>query len=247
MFLLSLNVLAAENSFSWYCVRNKDHKQPGIANELSFTEDYDLYWIDKKHVNFDNDEKIVYLTFDAGYENGNINKILDTLRENDVKACFFILDNLIYKNADLVKRMIADGHTVANHTMKHKNMTKCKSIDEFKKELETLEILYKETFGVDMPKIYRPPEGRINRENLEWAKELGYKTVMWSFAYADWDNDRQPSQQFAMKKVLENLHNGEVMLLHPTSSTNAQIMDTMIKELRNKGFKFGCIEELCSG
>ena len=152
---------------------------------------------------------------------------------------------MILKNENLVKQMIDDGHVVANHTMKHKDMTKMTSIDSFSKELADLEQLYKQTYGVDMPKFYRPPEGKISEENLKWAKELGYKTVMWSFAYADWDNAKQPSREYAMKKILDNVHNGEIMLLHPTSSTNAEIIKDLIVELKNQGFRFATVEELC--
>ena len=124
-------------------------------------------------------------------------------------------------------------------------MTKMKSIDEFAKELYSLEELYEENFGVKMQKYYRPPEGKFNEENLKWATELGYKTVMWSFAYADWDNGRQPSAENAMRKILDNVHNGEVMLLHPTSSTNAKILKSLICELKSQGFRFGTLDELC--
>ena len=97
-----------------------------------------------------------------------------------------------------------------------------------------------------MVKIYRPPEGKFSIDNLKWASELGYKTVLWSFAYADWDNDRQMSPENAKQIILNNIHNGEVMLLHPTSATNAKILKEVIIELKNQGYSFGTIEELCS-
>ena len=242
---LCMNVFADKSNVSWYCVRKKDNSQPSLSSELSFVENYDLFWCDRNHQNYSDGEKVIYLTFDAGYENGNIEKILDVLNEEDVKATFFILDNMIIKNEALVKQMIDDGHIVANHTMKHKDMTKMSSIDGFKKELTDLEDLFEKTYGVTMPKYYRPPEGKLNEENLIWAKELGYKTVMWSFAYADWDNGKQPSHEYAMNKILENLHNGEVMLLHPTSSTNAEIMKELITKLKSMGYRFETVETLC--
>ena len=194
---LCTTVFAHKSDVSWYCIRKKDNSQPSLSSEMSFTEKYDLYWCDKKHQDFSDQEKVIYLTFDAGYENGNIEKILDVLKDEGVKATFFILDNMIIKNEALVKQMLDDGHVVANHTMKHKDMTKMSSIEDFKKELEDLEELFENTYGVAMPKYYRPPEGKLNEENLAWAKELGYKTVMWSFAYADWDNGKQPSREYA--------------------------------------------------
>ncbi|MGM9645709.1 MAG: polysaccharide deacetylase family protein [Eubacteriales bacterium] len=244
IFMFVLPVSASE-CIGWYCKRNKEHKQPVLDGKLNMAENYDVYWCDKKHKSMDDDDKVIYLTFDAGYENGNVEKILDTLKEEDVKGAFFILDNMIYKNKSLVKRMTDEGHTVGNHTCKHKDMTKMKCKDDFARELYSLEELYEKNFGMKMQKYYRPPEGKLNEENLIWAKELGYKTVMWSFAYADWDNGRQPSAENAMRKILDNVHNGEVMLLHPTSSTNAEILKPLIRELKSQGFRFGTLDELC--
>lgn len=228
----------------WYCIRTKNHTQPSLDSTLDVVEDYDVYWIDKNHSSM-NDEKVIYLTFDLGYENGNVEKILDVLEKEDVKGSFFVLENVLLKNKTLIQKMIDGGHIIANHTAKHKDMTTIKSKEEFQKELESLETIFEREYGESMPKFYRPPEGRFNEETLKWAKELGYKTVMWSFAYADWDNDRQMSSEKAKEKIFENLHNGEVMLLHPTSSTNAEIMEDLILELKNQGFRFGTLDELC--
>lgn len=232
-------------AINWYCKRVKDHSQPPLGSDLTFCEKYDVFWCDKRHKDINDDEKVIYLTFDAGYENGNVEKIVDILNEEQVSGAFFILDNLIIKNKDLVQKMIDSGHIVANHTLKHKDMTKTKSKEEFKKELEDLETLYYQKTGNIMPKYYRPPEGKLNEKNLIWASELGYKTVMWSFAYADWDNDRQPQKELALKKIIDNIHNGEVMLLHPTSKTNVLVLQDVIKELKNQGFRFGTLDELC--
>ena len=245
-FFLCISAFARGSVISWYCKRNSTHNQPLLDSCLSCCEDYDLFWCDKRYTDINDKEKVIYLTFDAGYENGNVQKILDALKSEDVKGTFFILDNMILKNENLVKQMIDDGHVVANHTMKHKDMTKMTSIEGFSKELTDLEQLYEKTYGVSMPKFYRPPEGKISEENLKWAKELGYKTVMWSFAYADWDNAKQPTKEYAMKKILDNVHNGEIMLLHPTSSTNAEIMKELIVNLKNQGFRFATVEELCA-
>ena len=242
LFVISTNASA----LSWYCKRNNTHTQPELGKDLKIAENYDVYWCDKNHTSMIDDDKVIYLTFDAGYENGNIEKILDALKEENVKATFFILDNMIIKNHDLVKRMIDEGHTVANHTLKHKDMSKITNIIDFEKELSSLEKLYEEAFGISMSKYYRPPEGRFTEENLKYAQDLGYKTVMWSFAYADWDNNNQPSCEYALNKILNNIHNGEVMLLHPTSSTNAKIMSSLIKELKKQDFRFGDMDELCA-
>ena len=244
--ILSTNIYAS-NSYEWYCNRMSDHSQPRLDSNLSFVDECDgIIWIDKKHSSFNDANKKIYLTFDAGYENGNIEKILDVLKEENVKATFFILDNLISSNKCLVKRMIDEGHLIGNHTSKHKDMSKIADIEKFRRELESLENLFYETFGSRMTKYYRPPEGRFSKENIEYAKELGYKTIMWSFAYADWDNSNQMSADKAMEKILNNLHNGEIMLLHPTSSTNVEIMRTLIIKLKDLGYEFHTVNEISS-
>ncbi len=241
--LIALRVDA--QAIGWYCIRAKNHIQPRLDSTLSVVEKYDVYWIDKAH-NDANPEKVIYLTFDAGYENGNVEKILDVLKEENVRAGFFVLDNLLLKNHSLVERMINDGHTIANHTARHKDMSRICSKKEFLNEIKALENTFESEYGRSMVKIYRPPEGKFSIDNLKWASELGYKTVLWSFAYADWDNDRQMSPENAKQIILNNIHNGEVMLLHPTSATNAKILKEVIIELKNQGYSFGTIEELCS-
>ncbi|MBQ4509935.1 MAG: polysaccharide deacetylase family protein [Clostridia bacterium] len=244
LLLFSMNISAS--ALSWYCKRNNCHTQPELGNDLKIAENYDVYWCDKNHTSMLDDDKVIYLTFDAGYENGNVEKILDALKAENVTATFFILDNMIIKNCDIVKRMIEEGHTVANHTLKHKDMSKITNINDFENELSSLEKLFEKEFGVKMAKYYRPPEGKFTEANLKYAQDLGYKTIMWSFAYADWDNSNQPSCEYALNKILNNVHNGEVMLLHPTSATNAEIMPALIKELKKQGFRFGDMDELCA-
>ena len=227
----------------WYCRRNREHKQPIAASDISYVEDYGGYYIDHRYGDTC-EERVVYLTFDAGYENGNVARILDTLKSEDVKGAFFILGNLVTKNTDLVRRMADEGHTVCNHTAKHKDMTSFASIEEFKAELETLETLYREHTGREMPKYYRPPEGKFDRRTMEYAHTLGYKTIFWSFAYADWDNNAQMSAEAAKQKIMDNIHNGAVILLHPTSATNAEILGDVIRELKGQGYRFGTLDEL---
>ncbi len=229
---------------SWSVQRQKDHKQPVLPNEFGFIGDCGAYYLDK---NVSEKDKVIYLTFDAGYENGNIEKILDTMKKHNVKGAFFVLENLIKRNTDLVKRMADDGHIVCNHTARHKDMTKITDIKEFESELKTLEGIYKEYTGLDMAKYYRPPEGKFSKQNLEFAQRLGYKTIFWSFAYADWDNNKQPDRDYAIKKVTENTHNGMVVLLHPTSATNADVLDELIIYWKQEDYRFGTLDELVSG
>ena len=245
-FSTCVGVAAKDTPLNWYCTRNREHKQPIAAPELRFVEKYGGYYIDKKHGD-ESDEKVVYLTFDAGYENGNVERILDTMKREDVKGAFFILGNIIKKNTALVKRMAAEGHTVCNHTNRHLDMTSVQGIEAFKAELLALEDIYREYTGEEMAKYYRPPEGRFNETSMRYAYELGYKTIFWSFAYADWDNQKQMSAEAAKRKIMDNIHNGAVILLHPTSKTNADILGDVIRELKGQGFRFGELSELCGG
>ena len=194
----------------------------------------------------DTTKRVLYLTFDAGYENGCTEKILDTLQKHNVKAAFFLVGNYIEKNADLVRRMVSEGHIVANHTMHHKNMSQIEDKEQFSKELQDLEALFLKTTGKEMPKYYRPPQGIYSEVNLRHAKELGYKTVFWSLAYADWNNDSQPTAEQAFEKLLPRIHNGAVVLLHSTSKTNAEILDQLLTKWEDMGFTFETIDKLFS-
>ena len=189
-------------------------------------------------------EKVIYLTFDAGYENGCTEKILDVLKKHDVPAAFFLVGNYIEKNADLVRRMVAEGHIVGNHTMHHPDMSKLDTKESFSKELTDLEALYRSITGKEMPKYYRPPKGVYSKENLRYAKELGYRTVFWSLAYVDWNNDSQPSAETAFSKLIPRIHNGAVVLLHSTSATNAEIMDELLTRWKEMGYRFESIDKL---
>lgn len=239
----TLSITASAEEYSWYVSRNAENKQPHLDKKLQFIEKYGGYYVNKKYSD-DSAEKVIYLTFDAGYSNENLESILNTLKEEDVKAAFFILSNLIIKSPETVKRMADDGHFVCNHTSKHINITTVKSGEALKTELEKPEALYYKLTGKEMQRYFRPPEGRFNEESLKYLKELGYKTVFWSFAYADWDNENQPSPSSAKEKIFANLHNGEIMLLHPTSKTNAEILREVIIELKSQGFRFGTLDEL---
>ena len=192
----------------------------------------------------DTSQKVLYLTFDAGYENGSTEKILNTLKQHGVKAAFFLVGNFIERNADLVRRMVEEGHIVANHTMHHYDMSKLSDKAAFQKELADLETLFRETTGTEMPKYYRPPQGIYSEENLRMAQELGYKTVFWSLAYVDWNNDQQPTKEQAFAKLLPRVHNGAVVLLHSTSRTNGEILDELLTKWKEMGYRFASIGEL---
>ena len=232
--------------YNWYCCHVKDGTQPNCDTELSVIEEYKGYYIDKSNSDPSAAEKVIYFTFDAGYENGNIAKILDVLKEENVPSAFFVLEHLVEKNTDLIRRMHEEGHLVCNHTAKHPDMTKKHTSEEFMSELNRLEEVCRVSAGVENAKYYRPPEGRFSEENLKFASDAGYKTIFWSFGYVDWDNERQMSPDDALEKILNGLHNGEVLLLHPTSNTNAAIMRRLIGELKARGYRFGTLDELCA-
>ena len=242
IFVFAPAMQSYAKEYYWYCKRNSEHTQPRCDRSFDFIEEYGGIYVDKAHGD-DNEEKVIYLTFDVGYENGNVGKIMDVMKDEGVVGSFFILGNVIEREPNLVKRMVDEGHIVCNHTVTHKNLAS-KGERAFVEEIEGLEKMYKDLTGREMSKFFRPPEGTFDKEMLEFAQKMSYKTVFWSFAYADWDNNSQMAENVALKKILDNLHNGEIMLLHPTSETNAKIMRDLIRELKSQGYRFATLEEL---
>ena len=223
---------------SWgLCFRTEGQLPIGNAS-MQQLQKYDAVYADATG------DKVLYLTFDAGYENGCTEKILDVLKKHNVPAAFFLVGNYIEKNADLVRRMVDEGHIVGNHTMHHWDMSKISDKAAFQKELTDLETLFASVTGKELPKYYRPPQGIYSEENLQMAKDLGYKTVFWSLAYVDWNNDAQPTAQQAFDKLLPRTHNGAVVLLHSTSATNAQILDELLTQWETMGYTFKSIDNL---
>lgn len=190
------------------------------------------------------DEKVIYLTFDAGFENGNTPAILDALKKHNVSATFFVVGNFLETSPELVKRMVEEGHTVGNHTYHHPDMSKISSMESFSKELGDVENLYKEITGQEMTKFYRPPQGKYSIDNLKMANELGYCTFFWSLAYVDWLQDQQPTKEQAFEKLLPRIHPGAVVLLHSTSSTNAEILDELLTKWEEMGYRCAPLSEL---
>lgn len=195
----------------------------------------------------DTTQPVLYLTFDAGYENGCTAKILDVLKAHHVPAAFFLVGSYLERNPELVKRMAREGHIVGNHTAHHYDMSKISDEAVFAQELEEVEALYRQITGEPMPKYYRPPQGVYSQENLAMAQKLGYKTVFWSLAYVDWQNDSQPTREQAMAKLIPRIHNGAVILLHSTSQTNGEILDELLTKWEQMGYTFGTLDELFAG
>ena len=192
----------------------------------------------------DTSQKVIYLTFDCGYENGYTASILDTLKKHNAPAAFFVVGNIIESAPDLIRRMVAEGHIVGNHTYHHPDMSSISDQAAFQKELESLEALFQETTGQTMSKYYRPPQGKYNVENLRQAKALGYKTILWSLAYVDWYVDDQPTPEQAYSKLLPRIHDGAIVLLHSTSRTNAEILDELLTKWEEMGFSFASLDQL---
>lgn len=229
---------ASVQSASWGLSFQEEGKRPAGNATIDDLKQYNAYYAS------DTDEKILYLTFDAGYENGNTPAILEALKKHQAPAVFFAVGNFIKDNPDLIKRMITEGHIVGNHTMTHPDMSQISSMESFQKELEGVEELYTSVTGEPMTKFYRPPRGVYSTENLSMAKELGYSTFFWSLAYVDWIQEQQPSKEEAFQKLIPRIHLGAIVLLHNTSSTNAAILDELLTKWEEMGYQFHSIKEL---
>ena len=199
---------------------------------------YDAYYVGSA------DKKVIYLTFDCGYENGYTDAMLDALKKHNAPATFFVVGHYVESAPEQVKRMVAEGHTVGNHTYHHPDMSSISDLTSFKKEVDDVANAFKELTGTDMAMYYRPPQGKYSTKNLEMAKELGYSTFFWSLAHVDWNVDKQPSHKEAMNKLTKRIHPGAIVLLHNTSKTNSEILDELLTKWEEMGYTFGTLEEL---
>ncbi len=192
------------------------------------------------------DEKVMYLTFDEGYEyNNNTAKILDTLKAKGVKAAFFVTGAYVKSNLDLVNRMANEGHLVCNHSVNHLNQVEAiKNPKKLEDDIAGLQTLYKEKTGNNLASFLRPPEGVYSERTLKFINDMGYRPVFWSFAYKDWLRDNQPDKKFAIEKITGQFHPGSVLLLHAVSDTNAEILGEIIDQAVNMGYRFGSLYEL---
>ena len=229
---------SAAQSTGWGLSFQEEGKRPAGNASIDDLKQYNAYYAS------DTDQKIIYLTFDAGYENGNTPAILDALKKHQAPAVFFVVGNFIKDNPDLIRRILADDLIIGHHTMTHPDLPQISSMDAFQKELQDVEELYTSLTGEAMTKFYRPPRGIYNTENLSMAKELGYSTFFWSLAYVDWIQDQQPSREEAFQKLLTRIHPGAIVLLHNTSSTNAEILDELLTKWEEMGYEFHSLKEL---
>lgn len=213
--------------------------EPPIANaSMEELARFDAYYAQNTT------EKVLYLTFDAGFENGNTPIILDALKKHSAPATFFVVGTYIESNPDLIKRMEKEGHIVGNHTYHHPDMTKLSSLSAFEKELKDVENAYNNVTGKEMTKFYRPPQGKYNENNLQMAKELGYHTFFWSLAYVDWQENNQPTKEEAFDKLLTRVHPGAIVLLHSTSKTNGEILDELLTKWEEMGYQFKSLDSI---
>ncbi len=220
----------------WGFVRKKG-KAPEIPlSQTNLLEKYNGFYIDKK------DKKSLYLTFDEGYENGFTAVILDTLAKTKTPAAFFVTGPYLEGQSELIKRMIDEGHIVGNHTVNHLNLPK-QPYETVMSEITELNNRCNELYGYEM-KYMRPPEGEFSEKTLAVINDLGMKTVMWSFAYKDWDINSQKGADYAYESVMPYLHDGAVILLHAVSSDNAAALERIINDATAQGYTFKSLDEL---
>lgn len=229
---------ASAQSSNWGLSFQEEGKRPVGNATIEELAQYNAFFAE------DTEEKKIYLTFDAGFENGNTPAILDALKKHQAPATFFVVGNFISENKDLIKRMETEGHIVGNHTMTHPDMSKISTKESFQKELSDVEKIYREITGKEMTKFYRPPQGIYSTQNLSMAKELGYHTFFWSLAYVDWQQDDQPTHEEAFDKLLSRVHPGAVVLLHNTSKTNGEIMEELLSKWEEMGYTFRPLSDL---
>lgn len=223
---------------SWGLSFRKEGARPEGNADINELKQYNAYYAE------DTDEKVLYLTFDAGYENGNTPAILDALKKHGAPAAFFVVGNFIEDEPELVKRMVEEGHIVGNHTMTHPDMSAISTQESFQEELAGVEKLFQDLTGEPMIKFYRPPRGVYSISNLAMADNLGYATFFWSLAYVDWNQEQQPSREEAFSKLLPRVHPGAIVLLHSTSSTNAEILDELLTKWEEMGYSFAPLTQL---
>lgn len=232
--------VSADTETSWGLSFREEGAPPEGNASAEYLSRFGAYYIDEKGAR----DKTIYLTFDAGYENGNTEDILDVLKEKDVPAAFFVVGNFVEDEPEILRRMEAEGHIVGNHTMTHPDMASIADIDEFRGELTELEEAYKAVTGKEMKKFYRPPRGIYSENNLKQAQDMGYTTVLWSLAYEDWYENDQPAREDALNLLNKRIHPGAIVLLHSTSKTNARVLGELIDGWREKGYKFESIDKL---
>ncbi|MFC7061881.1 delta-lactam-biosynthetic de-N-acetylase [Halobacillus seohaensis] len=221
----------------WGFKKNKEGKVPDVGSYSSMLEKHDGFYAD--HTG----DKVVYFTFDNGYEGGYTNQVLDILKEQEVPATFFVTGHYINSAPELVKRMNAEGHLIGNHSWSHPDFTKI-SKSEMKKELDQVNYAVQNLTGQHTMPYLRPPRGTFNNSTLRLARELGYIHAFWSIAFVDWETNHQKGWEYAFDHIMGQIHPGAVILLHTVSEDNADALENLIVELRKRGYQFGSLNDL---
>lgn len=227
----------SKEEVNWSWKRNSEHQPPIAYNNGIDLEKYGAYY------KVDTEEKVIYLTFDEGYEYGFSNKILDILLENDVKAAFFVTKPFIDGNKDLVIRMKEEGHVVGNHSNTHPSFATLTG-EQIEEELQSTATAFEEVTGHKIDPFFRTPSGKYSEYALYEIQKLGYRSIFWSLAYGDWDVNKQPGAQYVYDHIMENHHPGGVFLLHAVSQSNTEALDGVLKALKAEGYRFGSLYEL---
>lgn len=237
-FIVSKVSASTSNTLiSWGFQRVENNAQPNLdINSKNILEKHNGFAIGNET------DPYIYLTFDLGYEAGYTSKILDVLKENNVTAAFFVTAHYLNTQEALVKRMLDEGHIVGNHTVNHKELVKL-SDEEIKEEITNLSNSIYDKFGYEMT-FFRPPKGEYSERVVKIASELNYTTVLWSSAYDDWDESKQGREEYGKSKILDNLHNGCILLLHATSKDNMNILNDVITQTKNKGYEFKSLNDI---
>jgi len=227
-----------DTELDWYYVsKGKNQIPEGPKESIDFLKENSAYYLG------DTSKKVLYLTFDEGHDNENTPKILDILKEFNVPATFFIPKSFIDSYPDQVKRMVAEGHIVGNHGTHHLPVTRIHDKEIFASELSGISDAYKALIGQDMPKLFRPPMWKYSKESLQMTKNLGYKTIFWSFAFKDWLENQFP-ESYVIDKIITGAHPGAIMLLHAVSDTDTKVLATVIKDLKLEGYEFKSLNDL---
>ncbi len=230
-----------QESENWGLGFGQPGQKPAGNASMAELAQYDAYYCGE------GEEKVIYLTFDCGYENGNTEPILDALKKHNAPATFFVVGHFLESAPDIARRMVEDGHTVGNHTYHHPDMSKISDKASFQKEMDDVASLFREVTGAELSMYYRPPQGKYSTTNLQMAKDLGYSTFFWSLAYVDWNQDSQPSHEEAFEKLTGRIHPGAIVLLHSTSRTNGEIMDELLTKWEEMGYSFRPLADLVGG
>ncbi len=229
------STLVTVHASGWGFSRNSKHQVPDIGKYQKEIEGTNSYYVGNK--------ENVYLTFDAGYDNGVLSKILDTLKEKNVKASFFITGDFVKRFPELTKRIVDEGHIACNHSYSHKKITTLSKV-ELENDLHKLEDSFYELTQTKMPLYFRPPEGNFDQKSLNYLKEMGYKTIFWSIAYVDWNTKKQNGADYCVKTIMDNLHDGAIILMHSVSISNAEALPTIIDKITLEGYQFKTVLDL---